>query len=86
MNMRNPTTDICSPQRGDGPESENVLKYIQEVGFRTLEEIKTNFSSKNLEILTAVIDFLISKNKIRKIKFQASSRETKVLFYVVSNE
>jgi hypothetical protein len=67
-------------------ESENVFNYIQEIGYRTLDEIKAKFSLEQEEILTAVLDFLISRNKIRKIKFRAPSRETKVLFYVVSNE
>ena len=66
-------------------ESENILKYVQEVGYRTLDEIKATFSSEGKEeVLLAVIDFLIDKNKIRKVKFQAPGRETKVLFYVVS--
>ena len=67
-------------------DSEKVLKYIQEVGYRTWDETKANFALEQEEVLTAVLDFLISKNKIRKVKFQVPSRESKVLFYVVSNE
>lgn len=69
-------------------ESENILKYVQDVGYRTLDEIKATFSSDGSkgEVLDAVITFLVERNKIRKVKFQAPSREAKILFYVVSNE
>lgn len=68
-------------------ESENILKYIQEIGYRTLDEIKATFSSEGKgEVLDAVITFLVERNKIRKVKFQAPSREAKILFYVISNE
>jgi hypothetical protein len=67
-------------------ESDTVLKYIQEIGYRTLDEIKINFPLEQGEITIAVLDFLISKNKIKKIKFQAPSQEQKVLFYTTTNE
>jgi hypothetical protein len=67
-------------------ESEDVLKYIQETGYRTFDETKLNFSFEQEEVLNALIEFLISKNKIKKVKFRAPSREIKVLFYIVSNE
>jgi hypothetical protein len=67
-------------------ESEYVLKHIQEIGYRTLDEVKANFPLEQVEVLNAVLDFLISRNKIRKVKFLAPSRETKILFYTVSNE
>ncbi len=66
-------------------ESENLLNYIQEIGFRTLEETQKKFSEENKEIFDAMIDFLVSKNKIRKINYRSPSG-TAVLLYIVSNE
>lgn len=66
-------------------ESENVLKYMQETGYRTLEEIQAQFSKENKEVLNALIEFLVSKNKIRKISFQAPT-QIKILYYVTSKE
>jgi hypothetical protein len=66
-------------------DSESVLKYIQETGFRPINEIKAQFSNENQEVLESVLTFLVSKNKVRKIQFQAPAGASS-LYWVVPKE
>jgi hypothetical protein len=66
-------------------DSETLFKFIQEIGFRTQEEISEAHPKENSEIVNALTDYLISRNKIRKVKY-LSPTGMAVLFYVVSNE
>jgi hypothetical protein len=66
-------------------DSESVFKYIQEVGYRTLDEVKAQFSGENEEILNAVLEFLITKNKTRRANFE-SPKGKAVLFYLPLKE
>jgi hypothetical protein len=48
--------------------SKDLLKYIQEKGYRSIEDILTNCSEENSEIVLINLDYLLSKNKIRRMK------------------
>jgi hypothetical protein len=63
--------------------SEDLKKFIAEIGYRTLSEIQAKFAEADPEVLLMSITYLITQNQIRRIKFQKVSKtENEELFYI----
>jgi hypothetical protein len=63
--------------------NDDLENYIAEIGYRTFSEIQTKFASEDREILSMYIVNLTSRKKIKRIKFQKSSKvENDELFYI----
>jgi arginine repressor len=60
---------------------EEIEKYISETGYRTKAEILAQFKDSDQGVLSANLDFMIAKTRVRRVKF-ASGNATEELFYV----
>jgi len=67
-------------KNGKKMDSKEVYEFIRKRGFRTLKEVKTNFSTENQEILDALIVYLVSKAGVKKISFQDNSDVDYILY------
>lgn len=61
-------------------DSKEVYEFIRKQGFRTLKEVRTNFSTENQEILDALIVYLVSKAGVKKVSFQDESDMGYILY------
>lgn len=62
--------------------SEKIRTFIANKGYSTLSALKSEFS-ENEEILQINLNYLVEKNRIRKIKFQ-SPNGPEELFFILS--
>ena len=61
----------------------DIKKSISERGYKTLTELKASCASnEDQEVFMSHIAFLVSKNQIKKIKFQSASGQTEELYYI----
>lgn len=51
-------------------DQEQVYKYIAQVGYRTLTELKEEFKEADPEVLSMTLNFLIEKKGVQKATFQ----------------
>ena len=66
--------------------SNDLLQNITtQDGYRCLNDIVKDFPNEKLEIINATLDFLVSKNKLRRIKYQ-SQDGVRILLYVPPKE
>jgi hypothetical protein len=64
-------------------ETKDLLKFIVDNGYRTLEEIKKQYSDEDPEVLETQLSYMASKNNIRKITYQTSDGKVGDLFYAL---
>ena len=57
-----------------------ILEFIKETGYRTLEEVKARFKAGSKEILDANMEFLSSKGMVRHVKVGDPVNDT--LYYI----
>jgi hypothetical protein len=50
-------------------EFNDIKTFVAQKGFRTLTEIKENFSKEDQEVLKSHLDYLTSKNSLKKVKY-----------------
>lgn len=63
-------------------EHENIQKLIvKRGGYLTLNQLKVEFSDVDEEILDANLTFLVEKNRVRQITFQAPEGSC-ALYYI----
>ena len=63
-------------------EYTDIKKFIADKGYRTLDELKEHFATDDQEILTSQLAFLVSKNSVRRAKFQSPENASDELYYV----
>lgn len=66
--------------------SKDILKYIKEKGFRPIEDILTNVPEKNPEIIHINLNYLVSKNEIRKIKCVSPFGGEQTVYYIPAGD
>jgi len=54
-------------------DTETLMKFIQEPGYKSLEDIRSNFPGEDPEVLDAVLTNLTSRNKLKKVPYQGSN-------------
>ena len=62
-------------------DHDRLLKFIQESGVKTKSEVFEKFQTENPEIVSMSIDYLASKNLIRRVKFDPHGG-TSELYYI----
>ena len=60
----------------------DIVRYIEDPGYRTEKDIKAKFSSMDPEILEAMMTNVQSNNVIKKVSFK-SAFGTEILYYIV---
>lgn len=50
---------------------ENIIDFIKETGFRTLDQIKNKFKDSDPEILETYLDYLIQKGSLNYTEYQS---------------
>jgi len=58
-----------------------VLKMIEQQGYLTKEGLLLRFPESSAELLDTALVFLVSRNRIRKVKI-AKNGQTETLYYV----
>lgn len=61
---------------------EEIKKFIEERGYRSLVEINMQFSKSDHDLIIGHLDFLISKGTIRRIKYRTMDGKDRELYYV----
>jgi hypothetical protein len=61
-------------------ERDLLLRFIQETGLRTKSEVSDKFSAENPEILGGTIDYFVSKNQLRRAKYDAPEGVSELYF------
>lgn len=61
-------------------QPEELREFIQEVGYRTLTEIRQRFSDHPEEVIQMHLKYMMDKGMSRKIEFD-SHGEREVLYY-----
>ena len=62
-------------------ETKDLLKFIEEYGFRSMEEIKKNFSHEDPEVMETQLSYMASRNSIRKVSYQNGAGVVGDLYY-----
>jgi len=65
-------------------DNKKIKTFIANKGYCTLNEIKSEFSD-NDEILQINLNFLLERNKIRKIRYQSSNGPDE-LYYILAEK
>jgi DNA-binding HxlR family transcriptional regulator len=65
-------------------DMKDIKRFVAEKGFRTMNEIRSNFPKENQEILTMNLNVLMSKNALKRVKFTNSQGSVEELFYIPS--
>lgn len=60
----------------------DIKKKIAEKGYITFSELKAFFSNEDQEVFMSYIIFLMSKNQIKKIKFQNYLGQTDEIYFI----
>jgi len=61
-------------------DKELLLKFIRETGIKNKIEVYEKFTGENPEIVGMSIDSLISKNMIRRARYDSPKGESEVYF------
>lgn len=51
-------------------DQEQIYRYIAQMGYRTLTELKEEFKEADPEVLSMTLNFLIEKRGVQKTSFQ----------------
>jgi DNA-binding HxlR family transcriptional regulator len=65
-------------------EYTDIKKFIADKGYRTFNELKEHFSNEDQEILTSQLAFLVSRNSVRRAKFQSPENLSDELYFIPS--
>jgi hypothetical protein len=60
----------------------DVKKFIADVGYRALPEIRTQFAQEDPEILDATLNFLLDRGGLKKIRFQGPTDPCDLYFVI----
>jgi len=63
-------------------ETQDLLRYIKETGFRTLEEVRKQFPGEDSEVMDTQLSYMASRNTLRRVSFQDCKGSTGELFYI----
>ena len=63
-------------------ETRDLLKFITEKGFRTLEEIRLQYPVEDVEVMDTQLSYMASRNSLRKVLFQDGNGKVGELYYI----
>ena len=63
-------------------ETLDICKVITDIGYMTKSELFTKFPSVPEEVMNIHIDYLLSKNTIKKVRIAQGPDRTDDLFYI----
>jgi len=65
-----------------GHGHEDILKYLNDIGYATKTQIMEHFQTDDSELITMNLEFLLDNQNVKKVRYASSTKEDD-LFYVL---